>query len=66
MIIKGIWNSRKEDWYDIMKIIENKNVDIKKLITHKYEYTDFKTAFEKIKNNQINFNELIIKSIILF
>ncbi len=66
LIIKGIWNSKKEDWYDIMKIIENKNVDIKKLITHKYEYTDFKTAFEKIKNNQINFNELIIKSIILF
>ena len=66
LIIKGIWNSRREDWYDIMKLIENKNVSIKKLITHRYEYTDFKTAFEKIKNNQINFNELIIKSIIEF
>lgn len=64
--IKGVWNSKRDDWFSVIKMIENKDVDVKKLITHRYEYTDFKKAFERILNNQANYNELIIKSMILF
>ena len=64
--IKGVWNSKRDDWLNVIKMIENRDVDVKKLITHRYEYTDFKKAFEKILNNQTNYNELIIKSMILF
>ena len=64
--IKGIWNSRRSDWYDVMGLIADGKVDVKKLITHRYEYTDFKKAFEKIMQNQMNYNELVIKSMILF
>jgi threonine dehydrogenase-like Zn-dependent dehydrogenase len=64
--IQGIWNSKRDDWKNIIKLIENKNVDVKKLITHRYNYKEFKKAFEKIRQNQLSYNELVIKSIILF
>lgn len=64
--IKGIWNSRRSDWRDIIHLIAAGKVNVKKLITHRYEYTDFKKAFEIIMKNQMNCDELIIKSIILF
>lgn len=66
LMIEGIWNSRRSDWYDVMDLIANGKVNVKNLITHRYDYTDFKNAFEKIMQNQLNHNELIIKSIILF
>lgn len=64
--INGIWNSKRSDWYDVIDLISSGKVDVKRLITHRYDYTEFKKAFEKIMNNQMNYNELIIKSIILF
>ena len=64
--IRGIWNSHREDWLDVIKLISDRSIDVNKLITHKYDYTDFKKAFEKIRDNQTNYNELIIKSVILF
>lgn len=66
LTIKGIWNSKRKDWTDVMSLIENGFVDVKTLITHRYKYTDFKKAFETIKQNQINNNELVIKSMLLF
>jgi L-iditol 2-dehydrogenase len=64
--INGIWNSKRSDWYDVIDLISSGKVDVKRLITHRYDYTEFKKAFEKIMNNQMNYNELIIKSMILF
>lgn len=64
--LKGIWNSKLSHWRDAIKLIEDRDVDVKKLITHRYDCTDFKKAFENILNNQKNYNELIIKSMILF
>ena len=62
--LMGIWNSRLEDWRDVMYLIENKFVDVKSLITNKYDLDDFKTAFENIKLNQINYNKPIIKTVL--
>ena len=39
--IQGIWNSKRDDWKNIIKLIENKNVDVKKLITHRYNYKEY-------------------------
>lgn len=64
--IKGIWNSKRSDWVDVISLIKNKQIDVKKLITHKYHCSEFKKAFEKIRQNQIDHNELVIKSMILF
>lgn len=64
--IRGIWNSKRNDWNDVMGLISDKQIDVKRLITHRYDYRDFKKAFEKIRENQIKHNELIIKSILLF
>ena len=66
LCIKGIWNSKREDWTEVMNLIENKVIDVKKLITDKYNFNDFKNAFESIKNNQIECNKPIIKTILTF
>lgn len=66
LTIRGVWNSKRSDWYDIMSMINKGSVNVKQLITHRYSYTDFKKAFEKILKNQINYSELVIKSMILF
>ena len=64
--IKGIWNSKREDWHDIMHLIEDKQVDEKKLITDSYHFEDFKDAFNAIKTNQTECNKPIIKTILTF
>lgn len=64
--IKGIWNSKREDWHDIMQLIENKEVDVKTLITDSYNFENFKDAFNAIKTNQTECNKPIIKTIITF
>lgn len=64
--IKGIWNSKREDWYDVMNLIESKIIDVKSLITNKYDFNEFKTAFESIKNNQCSLDKVIIKTILNF
>lgn len=64
--IVGTWNSRREDWTEVMKLIETKQVDVKSLITNKYNFEDFKIAFENIRNNQLTFDKPIIKSILTF
>lgn len=64
--ISGVWNSRRDDWFEVIDLISNKSVDVKSLITHRYDYKDFKKAFENMRNNQVNHNELVIKSMILF
>ena len=64
--IKGIWNSKREDWTDIMQLIENKEVDVKTLITDSYNFEDFKDAFNAIKKNQTECNKPIIKTILTF
>ena len=66
LAIHGIWNSKREDWLSVIDLISKHYIDVSRLITHKYSYLEFKKAFEKIRDNQINGNELIIKSIILF
>lgn len=66
LLVHGIWNSRREDWTDVMDLISDKHVNVSKLITHRYSYIDFKKAFEKIRDNQNSHSELIIKSVILF
>lgn len=62
--IKGIWNSKREDWTDIMTLIENGYVNVKKLITDVYHFNDFKKAFNAIKTNQSECNKPIIKTIL--
>lgn len=62
--IKGIWNSKREDWSDIMTLIENGSVNVKKLITDVYHFNDFKKAFNAIKTNQSECNKPIIKTIL--
>lgn len=62
--IKGIWNSRREDWTDVMTLIENGYVNVKKLITDVYHFNDFKKAFNTIKTNQSECNKPIIKTIL--
>lgn len=64
--IKGIWNSKREDWHDIMRLIEDKHINVKKLITDSYHFEDFKDAFNAIKINQTECNKPIIKTIITF
>ena len=64
--IRGIWNSKREDWLSVIDLISKHYIDVSRLITHKYSYLEFKKAFEKIRDNQINGDELIIKSVILF
>lgn len=64
--ICGIWNSKIEDWYDVMNLIENNIINVKILITDFYDFNDFKTAFNAIKENQINYNKNIIKTILTF
>lgn len=64
--IKGIWNSKREDWYDVMNLIESKIIDVKSLITNKYDFNEFKIAFESIKNNQCTLDKVIIKTILNF
>ena len=64
--IKGIWNSKREDWYDVMNLIESKIIDVKSLITNKYDFNEFKIAFESIKNNQCSLDKVIIKTILNF
>lgn len=64
--IVGTWNSRREDWTEVMKLIETKQVDVKSLITNKYNFEDFKIAFENIRNNQLTFDKPIIKTILKF
>ena len=66
LAIHGIWNSKREDWLSVIDLISKHYIDVSRLITHKYSYFEFKKAFEKIRDNQINGNELIIKSVILF
>ena len=66
LAIHGIWNSKREDWLSVIDLISKHYIDVSRLITHKYSYLEFKKAFEKIRDNQINGNELIIKSVILF
>ena len=66
LAIHGIWNSKREDWLSVIDLISKHCIDVSRLITHKYSYLEFKKAFEKIRDNQINGNELIIKSVILF
>lgn len=64
--ICGIWNSKREDWYDVMNLIENNIINVKTLITDSYDFNDFKTAFNTIKENQINYNKNIIKTVLTF
>lgn len=64
--IKGIWNSKREDWYDVMHLIETKHINVKKLITDSYYFEDFKDAFNAIKTNQSECNKPIIKTILTF
>lgn len=64
--IIGTWNSRREDWTEVMKLIETKQVDVKSLITNRYNFEDFKIAFENIRNNQLTFDKPIIKTILKF
>ena len=64
--IVGTWNSRREDWTEVMKLIETKQVDVKSLITNRYNFEDFKIAFENIRNNQLTFDKPIIKTILKF
>ena len=66
LAIHGVWNSKREDWLSVIDLISKHCIDVSRLITHKYSYLEFKKAFEKIRDNQINGNELIIKSVILF
>lgn len=63
--IKGIWNSRREDWIDVTTLIENGYVNVKKLITDVYHFNDFKKAFNAIKTNQSECNKPIIKTILI-
>lgn len=64
--LTGIWNSRREDWTEVMHLIENKYIDVKSLITNKYYFEDFKDAFNLIKANQTECNKPIIKTILTF
>ena len=49
-----------------MHLIENKVIDVKKLITDSYYFEDFKNAFNAIKKNQTECNKPIIKTILTF
>lgn len=64
--IVGIWNSKREDWTDVMNLIEKGDVNVKKLITDYYYFEDFKDAFDAIKTNQIECDKPIIKTILTF
>lgn len=64
--IIGIWNSKREDWTDVIQLIENKDINVKKLITDSYHFEDFKDAFNAIKKNQTECNKPIIKTILTF
>ena len=64
--LTGIWNSRRKDWFNVMHLIENKVIDVKKLITDSYYFEDFKDAFNAIKKNQTECNKPIIKTILTF
>ena len=66
LIIKGIWNSKREDWFDVINLIENKRIDVKTLITNEYSFEDFKLAFEMMRNNQISCDKPIIKTLLKF
>ena len=66
LIIKGIWNSKRVDWFDVINLIENKRIDVKTLITNEYDFEDFKSAFETMRNNQLSYDKPIIKTILKF
>lgn len=64
--ITGTWNSKREDWFDVINLIENKRIDVKSLISNRFDFEDFKSAFELMRNNQLTFDKPIIKTILTF
>lgn len=64
--ITGTWNSKREDWFDVINLIENKRIDVKSLISNRFDFEDFKSAFEMMRNNQLTFDKPIIKTILTF
>ena len=61
--VKGCWNSdfgsQKNDWKEVLKMAENKEIDLSKLITKVYDMKDYQEAFSLVKSNNFTLKVLI-------
>lgn len=59
----GSWNSnfgsKKNDWKDVLKMLSNKDIDLKPLITKIYNMNDYKKAFELVKSNTLTYKVIL-------
>lgn len=59
----GSWNSNfgseKNDWKDVLKMLSDKKINLKKLITKVYDMKDYKDAFDLVKSDNLTFKVIL-------
>lgn len=59
----GTWNSdfgsTKNDWQDVLQMISNKDIDLKKLITKVYDMKDYQQAFDLVKSDKLTYKVIL-------
>lgn len=59
----GSWNSnfgsQKNDWQDVLQMLDNKKVSFNNLITKVYDMKDYKEAFNLVKSDTLTFKVIL-------
>ena len=59
----GSWNSNfgseKNDWQDVLQMLDNKKVSFNNLITKVYDMKDYKEAFNLVKSDALTFKVIL-------
>ena len=61
LTIKSVWNSSfPEDWKDTLEAVDEKRIDLKRLISHRYSLEQLKDALEMMVEGRTFRNKVII------
>ena len=59
----GSWNSNfgseRNDWKDVLQMLTDKKINLKKLITKVYDMKDYEEAFELVKSDNLTFKVIL-------
>ncbi|ADL08196.1 galactitol-1-phosphate 5-dehydrogenase [Thermosediminibacter oceani] len=65
LTLKGFWNSYSapfpgQEWYKSISYLKNKSINLESMITHRFELSKIKEAFDMIANKREEYNKIII------